>query len=329
MQFAQLISRSDAEAIQCDACQWRCVLQPGERGQCLVRSGHAEGIVVENHAIVSGAMVSPIEDHLLWHFFPDSRVLAVGGWGYAFPTDQKLRPQALIPDDEERRRTLEPERIASVALKQLCRGVVWAYGEPAVSHEYVLDVLRTCRAASRYTALVTTGYFTLEALDTFGHYLDGISLDLRGFGDVAYSRLAGVPHWRGILDVIARAARQWGCHVEITMRLHHRVNDDADELRALVEWICTTLGEQTPWHVLPGDAGAATAASVVHARRIGHEGGLKFIYGPESNQMTICPGCQAQLMLRQDNVVRLVGIEDGRCASCGYKLNLRLSIFKQ
>lgn len=329
MEYARFTTRVGHEATRCDACLWRCVLRPGEAGRCLVRTGDAEGITVDNAGLISGAEVAPVEDYRLWHFFPDTLALAVGSWGYAFPIDQQRGRYAEIPADTEQRRKLSPERIAAFALKRLCRGVVWAYGEPAVASEYVLSVLQSSRAASRYTALLTTGYLTVEVLDSFGPYLDGISLDLRGFGDTAYARLAGVPHWQNILEVVARARRHWRCHIEITTRLHHGVNDDPDELRALVAWVCSTLGEQTPWHVLPGDRGAETAAAVMRARRIGHENGLQFIYGPEPNQSTQCPACQSILITREKGVTRLVGLDEGRCKHCGFEPYLRTSIFKR
>lgn len=329
MRLAQLASKAGDEATRCDACPWRCVLQPGDMGKCLVREGTQEGIAVHNAGLISAAEVSAIEDYRLWHFFPDTLVLSIGSWGYVFPSDQQRGPYAHIPDDPTKQRTLPPERVAAFALKRLCRGVIWSYGEPAAAFEYVLNLVQSCRAASRYTALVTTGYMTIDALDKLGPYLDGISLDLRGFGDNAYARLAGVPNWRDILEVVVRAQQHWRCHVEITTRVHRGVNDDPDELRALVLWIHSSLGAHIPWHVLPGDAGAETAAAVVRARRIGLENGLHYVYGPEPNQPTQCPSCQATLITREGEITRLVRVSEGQCTNCGFKPYLRTSIFKR
>lgn len=329
MQLAQLTTKSGNEAIRCNACLWRCMLRPGEVGKCQVRTGSAQGIVMHNFGLISAAEVRPVEDYRLWHFLPDSLMLSVGSWGYAFPADQQRGEYARIPQKEEQRRKLEAHRVADFALQRLCRGVVWAYGEPAVSFEYVHDVLKCSRAASRVTALVTTGFLTVEALDQFGPYLDAISLDLRGFGDAAYARLAGVPKWQDILEIVSRARRHWQCHLEITTRVHHGVNDDPEELRSLVLWVRNTLGEQIPWHVLPGDRGAETAAAVVRARRIGLENGLHYVYGPEPNQSTQCPNCHATLVTREGGVVKLVGVADGKCTACDFEPYLRTSIFKR
>jgi pyruvate formate lyase activating enzyme len=329
MQLAELITSLDDGRFRCDACQWRCVLGVGEVGKCQLRVGTAEGIEVLNHSMISNAAIGPIEDHRLWHFFPDSLVLAVGSFGYTFPADQQRGPHALLPEDEAKRRRLPPDRAARVALDKLCRGVVWSYSDPAVSHEYVRDAMQLARAESRYTAVVTNGFMTIEALDAYGHYLHGLSLELRGFSDASYARLAGVPDWRGVLELAKHALTRWGCHIEVTTRIHHGVNDNPDELKAMVQWIVETLGAQTPWHVLPGDAGVEAASAVMRARRIGHDNGLQFIYGSETNQATRCPKCQSTLITRVNGVAKLVGLNEQQCSNCGEAIKLHLSIFRQ
>jgi len=327
--IAELASPRDDGATECLACAWRCILRPGDPGRCNVRVGTEAGIALLNHALISGAAIGPVEDHRLWHFFPDSLVLSIGGWGYAFPADQGRGQYAAIPDDPAKQRRLDPDRAATFALERLCRGVVWAYGEPAVNFEYVLALLQLSRASSRYTALCTTGFFTPDALEQLGLYLDGISLDLRGFSDAAYARLGGIPDWRVVLANAEHARTHWHCHIEVSTRIHHGVNDDPDELRALVGWVRDALGAHTPWHVLPGDAGSETAAAVVRAKRIGHEGGLHYIYGAEANQATRCPACGATLVTRTNGVARLVGLNGAQCANCGHDTKMHLSIFKQ
>lgn len=329
MRLTQLVEPTDDGRQRCGVCQWGCALAPKETGRCLVRVGTDEGIEVLNNGLIGAATVGPIEDQRFWHFFPDTQVFFMGSWGYAFPADQQRSQYTYIPTDPSKSRYLEPDRVASFALEQLCRGVVWTYSDPAVSHEYVLDVLQLCRANSRYTAMVTSGYMTIAALDQLGHYLDGINLELRAFDDAAYARLTGVEHWRGILDVAVHARERWHCHIEVTTRLHPNVNDSVEQVQAMATWICTALGAYTPWHVLPGDAGAAAAATVARARRLGHEAGLHFIYGPDPTQSTLCPSCGGTLIERGAKGARVVGLEGSRCQACGAETKMRTSIFKR
>lgn len=329
MRLTQLVEHLDDRRLRCGVCQWRCALGAGETGRCLVRVVHDEGLEVVNDGLISAANITTIEEHRLWHCLPGTRVLAIGGWGYPFPVDQQRSSYARPPDDASQRRQLDADRAANFALQQLCRGVVWAFNDPAVSHEYVRDLLQFSRANSRYTALVSSGYQTIAALDELGPYLDAFNLDLRGFSDIAYTRLAGVDQWRGILEGVAHLRHRWGCHVEVMTRLHPGVNDDSEDFQALAAWLRDALGPYTPWHVLPGDAGSAAAATVARARRIGHEAGLQFIYGPDAHQSTICPSCGAVLIERSESGVRSSGLDGSRCASCGQEAYIRTSIFKR
>ncbi|MFV9504858.1 MAG: radical SAM protein [Oscillochloridaceae bacterium umkhey_bin13] len=327
-ELAELVRPGDDGATVCMACQWRCALRPDEVGRCQVRVGVPGGIALHNHGLIAGAMIGPIEDHRLWHFFPDSLVLAIGGWGYATVADQGRGQYGTIPEEPARRRKLDADRAANFALERLCRGVVWAYGEPAVNHEYTRSLLQLSRASSRYTAIVTSGAMTVEALDELGHYLDGMSFDLRGFSDASYARLGGLPDWKATLEIAARARTRWNCHLEVTTRIHHGVNDDSDEVRAMISWIKETLGSHTPWHVLPGDAGSETAAATMRARRMALEQGLQYVYGSEPNQPTRCPSCHTTLITRNNGVTRLSGLSGSICANCGHETKLHLSIFK-
>ena len=80
MRLTELVEREDDGKWRCGVCQWRCSLAVGETGRCLVRAATAEGIEALNHGMISAANFGPIEDHRLWHFFPDTQVLAIGGW---------------------------------------------------------------------------------------------------------------------------------------------------------------------------------------------------------------------------------------------------------
>lgn len=315
--------------VRCTACQWRCELAAGKVGACGVRTGAGDAIEATAHGLVSAAQIGPIEDYRLWHFLPGTPVLAIGGWGYALPFDRQHAQYALPPADPQAQRRLEPDRAALFALERLCRGVVWSFSEPAVAPEYVLDLLRTARANSRYTAIVTSGYSTLDALDRAGLYLDGMLLDLRAFDDQGYRRLAGLEQWRGILEVAAHARTRWNCHIEVVTRVHHGVNDGSEMLTELVAWIRDTLGDTTPWHALPGDAGASAAAAASRARRIGLEGGLRYVYSADAAQDTLCYACGALLVERGPGGGRVVGVQDGRCRACDTETGLRLSIFKR
>jgi pyruvate formate lyase activating enzyme len=166
-----------------------------------------------------------------------------------------------------------------------CSGVAWTYNEPSVWFEYTLDSARLARENGLYTVYVTNGFLTAEALDMIGPWLDAWRVDIKGFSDDLYSRLARVRDWRGILDVAVRARRHWDMHVEVVTNVIPSLNDDDAQLEAIARWIYEELGELTPWHVtrffpmhqlqhLP----PTPLSTIEHAVALGRAAGLKFVY---------------------------------------------------
>lgn len=312
--------------VRCDVCQWRCEVAPGDAGRCLVRRNDGGTLMALNDGLISAATIAPIEDHGFLHFFPESIALALGSWGTPFPKEQERSTYAFMPETESGRRVLEAERAVRFAQERLCRGIVWTYNDPLMEFEYLYDGVRLARAASRYTAIVSGGYWTIEALDRLGPYLDGINLRLFGFSDDSYAALAGVPQWRGIIDAARRALRRWRCHLEITYLLQPGANDSVAELQALAAWVREQLIPIIPIHVMPAQEGSN--AGIAHARQVLRQEGLKFVYGPDRTETTRCPSCGWPVIERPEGIPKLIGVEQGLCDNCGADLYLRRSMFK-
>ena len=66
---------------RCELCPRRCVLCPGQRGFCFVRSNHDGLIVSDTYGRSSGFAVDPVEKKPLNHFHPGSSVLSFGTAG--------------------------------------------------------------------------------------------------------------------------------------------------------------------------------------------------------------------------------------------------------
>ena len=78
-----------------------------------------------------------------------------------------------------------------------------------------------------------------------------------------------------------------------------------------------------------GDAGAAAAQSAARAKRIGHDAGLKFIYGADAHQNTLCFACNNTIINRTNGPAHIVGLNEGHCTRCGRAIEVRTSIFKR
>jgi pyruvate formate lyase activating enzyme len=325
MRPSLLQTRLSPDRIRCDVCQWHCVLAPGETGTCRVRSYHDDAIIADADGLVSGATIGPVEDHRLWHFFPDSQVLSLGGYGTPLaPADTSVSlPYAVAPADA---RELSPERAAQFAQQRLCRGMLWTYGDPAVGFEWVLDGVKLGRAASRFTAIATTGYFSAEAFAMLAPYLDGMRLDVYGFTDQSYGALTGFQEWRTVFKNAAEARQRWNMHIEVALHLTPGLNDSDAEVGALAKWVRVALGSLTPLHVLGAEP---DHPAIEQAQATAKTTGLTFVYGPAATQPTRCPRCTWVVVERGDGPTQLNGVADDCCESCGAPLGLRTSLFRR
>ena len=90
---------------------------------------------------------------------------------------------------------------------------------------------------------------TPEALDLLGPYLDAWRVDVKGFKDEFYRKLAKITHWEGILETAERAKHKWNMHLEVITNVIPTMNDDDEQFKGIAHWIHDKLGELTPWHV--------------------------------------------------------------------------------
>jgi len=215
-----------------------------------------------------------------------------------------------------------------------CGGIAWTYNEPAIWFEYTLDSAKLAKENNLYTVYVTNGYLTPEALDIIGPFLDAWRVDIKGFSDDFYRRLAKVSRWRGILEVAKRAKEKWDMHVEVVTNIIPTMNDDEQQLRGIATWIRDELGNLTPWHVtrfypqyrmdhLP----PTPVASLERALAIGQEEGLRFVYAGNvpghRGENTLCYSCGKLIIKRLGYETELLGLDGSRCRFCGAELNVR------
>lgn len=312
--------------IRCDVCQWRCELAPGAVGRCGVRSHTGQTISADAHSLISGATIGPIEDHRLWHFFPDAQVFSVGSFGTPLMPDSAAyadQPYALPIAGA---RELTAERAVQFAQQRLCRGVLWTFGDPAVALEWVYDGVKFGRAYSRFTAIATSGYFSPESFALLAPHLDGLRLDVYGFSDASYRTLTGLNDWRTIFKTVAEARQKFNIHIEVALRITVGVNDNDTEVAALAKWMRVALGSLTPLHIL----GETVDDTIFQRLQTAARGaGVHFVYGPAAVQSTRCPKCTWVVIERGAGPTQLTGVVDDTCEGCQSALGLRTSLFRR
>jgi len=334
MHKAMLYESLPGSRVRCNICQWRCKIGPGKLGVCKMYHNRDGVLYNMNYAQVSSVAADPIEKKPLFHFFPGSLAFSLGGWGCNFHCQDCQNWEISCVDLPQMGRQIQPQEAVRLAKDYNCQGIAWTYNEPTIWFEYTLDSARLAKENNLYTVYVTNGYMTPEALDTIGPYLDAWRVDVKGFSDSFYRKLARISHWRGILDVAKRAKDKWQMHVEVITNIIPTMNDDDKQLGAIANWIHDELGELTPWHVTRfyphrnmADLPPTPVSTLEHAFDIGKEAGLKFIYvgnvPGHGRENTTCYSCGNLVVQRLGYQTKVVGLRDSNCKYCGAELNFR------
>ena len=328
---ATLYDRLSAQKVQCRICQRLCVIQEGERGYCRTRENHQGKLFTKTYGLISSIMISPIEKKPVYHFYPGSEWLSLGSFGCNFrcPGCQNWDiAHSKVTEDIKQARSIAPEELIQVAVKNRCFGISWTYNEPTLWLEYTLEGARLAKENGLYTNYVTNGFITAEALDRIGPYLDVFRVDLKGFSERSYKRIANVDDFSGILETTKRAKQKWKMHVEIVTNVIPGFNDDESDLRKMADWICQELGKDTPWHVTRffphlnlSHIPPTPVKTLQRIRKTGLKQGLRYVYlgnvfgGDEEN--TLCPECGATVIVRNGLQTREIHLRGGKCEFCG------------
>ena len=306
--------------IQCDLCPRACRLREGQRGFCFVRANHGGRIVLDTYGRSSGFAIDPVEKKPLNHFLPGSRVLSFGtaGCNSACRFCQNW--------------DISRERIARVAADSGVESVAFTYNDPIVFAEYAIDTAAACRELGVHPIAVTAGYMSAAARPDFYGAMDAANIDLKGFTESFYWSVTGTHLW-DVLDTIEYAVTETTAWVELTTLLIPGYNDDDAQLHAECAWIRDHCGMDVPLHFSafhPAyrmmDVPATSLDTLVRARRIAMEEGLRYVYTGNvhhrEGDATVCPNpdCRAVLIQRdwyRIELNRLVGGRGGVCPDCG------------
>ena len=334
MHHALLYQPLGNNEVQCLVCQRCCRIPPGNRGYCKTRKNVDGELYSLIYGRVSSMRVSPIEIKPMFHYYPGSQWLSMGSLGCNFlcPGCQNWEiAHADAEDDLHSTRYVSPDEAVRLAIVQNCKGISFTYNEPALWLEYTLDCAKIARDKGLLTNFVTNSYMSREALDLIGPYLDAYRADVKGFSDRTYKRIANVPDFRGICNIIERSRAHWGMHIEIVTNIIPEFNDDEAELADLATWICAHLGAPTPWHVTQfvphlrlAHLSVTPIGILEKAREIGLEAGLKYVYignvQGHPGENTYCSKCGRLVLERSNYHIHQNHLKGSCCRYCGREI---------
>jgi len=317
---------ADDGDVHCRLCPHECRIAPDQFGLCGVRQNVAGTLYAASYAQVTAEAMDPMEKKPLYHFHPGSTILSLGSYGCNFkcPYCQNWR----ISQEHASSRRLDPEQAVASAIEFDSVGIAYTYNEPVIWAEYVLDTARAAHEAGLVNVMVTNGFVNPDTLAALLEYVDAFNIDLKAFTEDFYHRLC-----KGSLAPVLAAAEiaGSGAHVELTNLIIPGENDSDDQFESMARWVAEKLGPGTPMHLSAYtpqyrfSARPTDTDTLLRAKNI-FDTHLKFVYlgnvVTEQGADTFCAQCGALLISRAGYAVRTVGLDGGRCASCGADNNV-------
>lgn len=315
--------------IQCDVCPRDCKLHEDQRGACFVRMRSGDEIVLTTYGRSSGFCIDPIEKKPLNHFYPGSSVFSFGTAGCNLAC--KFCQNSDISKTRDMDRLMDrasPQEIAEAAARHGCRSVAFTYNDPVIFLEYAMDVADACHARNIKTVAVSAGYMHDRARRDFYAKIDAANIDLKGFTDDFYFKLAAA-HLQPVLDTLLYLKHETDVWLELTTLVVPGQNDLDEELTALSNWVARELGRDVPLHFSafhPAhkmlDTPPTPPETLVRARQIAMKAGLDYVYlgnvHDKAGDTTFCPKCHAPLIVRDwYEIERHALAQGGFCPGCG------------
>jgi pyruvate formate lyase activating enzyme len=271
--------------------------------------------------------IDPIEKKPLSHFLPGSRVFSMGtagcNMGCFFCQNWDISKSR---QDQVHSQRVAPEDVPLLAIEHSCESIAFTYNEPTIWGEYVIDICKAAKDHGLKTVMVSNGYITREAFHDIYDHVDAANIDLKAFTETFYGKIT-LTHLQPVLDMLQWLKNETSVWFEMTNLLIPTLNDGAEEVGKLSEWVMQHLGPDVPLHFTAfhpdfklRDKPATPPETLHRARKIALGVGLHYVY--EGNIFseganTACPSCGQLLIRRSWHNVLENQLKNGACPSCG------------
>ncbi len=333
MKEASWYKKLSEERVRCDLCNHHCLIDNGKRGICGARENKNGILSSLVYGKIIASNVDPIEKKPLFHFYPGSYSMSIATVGCNFKCAHCQNSDISQMPAENKRiigQEAPPEAIVRAAEQNDCASISYTYTEPTIFMEYAVDVAKIAKDRGLKNVYVTNGYMTEEVLNDVYPYMDAANVDLKGFTEEHYQKICGA-RLKPVLESI-KLMKKLGVWVEVTTLLIPTVNDSEDDLRGIAEFILS-IGAETPWHVSRFhptykmlDVPSTPVRSVVKAREIGLDVGLRYVYTGnipgDNGESTFCYNCGKTLIQRYGYSISEINIKDSKCAFCDADIDI-------
>lgn len=312
----------DDTRVRCTLCPNECVIREGKSGICGVRANEDGVLSLPFYGRASAIALDPIEKKPLYHFHPGQPILSIGFLGCSLrcPFCQNY---SISQSTTSRTERVTPAELVKIARDRGSFAVAYTYNEPTIHAEFVLEAGRLAHEAGLANVLVSAGYVNEAVAEDLLDVIDAANVDLKGFQPDFYRKELGAK-LDPVKEFIGAAARR--IHLEVTSLIIPGKNDTDAEVEAMARFL-GEIDPNIPYHLsayYPTYKYTRTATppqQIVHLKELAQRH-LAYVYpgNIHGEADTHCPHCGTVIVRRQGYATEVIGLTDGRCASCGHQI---------
>ena len=326
---AMFYEQLEDDRVQCNLCFRNCVIPEGERGFCRNRENREGTLYNLVYAQASAVHVDPVEKEPMHHFLPGNNILCIGtascNFRCKFCHNWHMSQRSI--EEIGYAQNLSPREVVQEAVNKNIPAISFTYNEPTVFYEYMYDIAKRAQERGIKVIFHTNGSMNPEPLRKLLPYIDGVTVDLKGFDNQYYEDIT-----KGELETVLetlKIIREKGVWLEIVNLVLPDLNEDSETIREMSEWINEELGPGTPVHFsrfMPSyqmqDLSPTPVETLEEAADTAQEAGLKYISignvpGHRKNS-TFCGNCDNKIISRHHFSVYDINVDDeGNCEFCG------------
>ena len=283
MKEARFYTMTEA-GVQCLLCPHHCRIQEGGRGICRSRECHDGKLWALSYGIPCALAIDPVEKKPLNRFLPGTYCLSLSctGCNLSCRWCQNSDISQVAPEEAERTH-LSPADAVDLCLRRGLPALAYTYTEPFTWWEYMYDIAALAHAKGLKNILVSAGYVEKEPLREILPYLDAANIDIKALDDTFYRQYSGATLAPVLDNILTMKAA--GVHVEITNLLVTGLNDSADYVTRLCQWMADNGLQDVPLHFsryFPRyrmkEPGPTPAATLFAARETALSLGIKDVF---------------------------------------------------
>ncbi len=324
---AAYYEKLDGNKVRCRLCPADCLLTDGKFGICGSRFNRNGKLMTDNFGELVTACYDPIEKKPLYHFHPGTVIFSTGANGCNFSCDNCQNWE--ISQTRVATHFVAPSELVELARKNDSIGVAYTYTEPLIWFEYIMEAGRLIKDAGLKNVIVTNGYINSEPLEELLPLIDAANIDLKGINPQFYKTVC-----KGKLEPIINNIRRFyeaGVHVELTNLVIPTKNDSDEDFELLTDFV-TSVSRKIPLHfsayyptfkmkIPPTPTETLMRAYEVAAKKLDYVY-VGNVHIPDKSD-TFCPSCKKLLIHRRGYSIEIIGLEHGKCASCGYDIGIK------